>query len=192
MHNNLIVSIQRDPSTLTGSLLIAGPSLGDPNFDRTIVFILEHGPQGALGVILNRPSGIRLGESFPAWSDLAGPPAVVFSGGPVESSVAIGLARSTTAVDGIGWLSVGGEIGTVDLSMEPSAISPTLVTMRMYVGYSGWGADQLDQEVAMGAWFVVHPTVDDLFAQFPDQLWGSIMNREETRLAMAAQNPSWN
>jgi len=149
---------------LSGRLLIAGPSLGDPNFDRTIVYILEHSDDGALGVVLNRPSEFDVVDALPLWSTATGRPHVVFSGGPVEAGVALGLARVRSPID----------------------------VARVFVGYAGWGALQLDEEVAAGAWFVIDSGPDDVFTTDPEQLWGAILRRDEARSAMAEQNPSWN
>ena len=81
------------PDPLTGRLLVATPVIGDPNFHRSVVFLLDHGESGALGVVINRPTDVGLGESLPGWDDLAAAPGVVFVGGPVEQAGAIGLGR---------------------------------------------------------------------------------------------------
>jgi len=165
---------------LSGRLLIAGPSLGDPNFDRTIVYLLEHSADGALGVVLNRPSEFDVVDALPLWSTATGRPHVVFSGGPVEAGVAPG------------WSGVHGTIGSVDLAMDPEAIAAGIEVARVFVGYAGWGAAQLDEEVGAGAWFVIDAGPDDVFTAEPDQLWGAILRRDAARSAMAERNPSWN
>jgi putative transcriptional regulator len=179
-------------ASFTGRLLIAGPSLGDANFDRTIVYVLEHGPEGALGVIVNRPSGFAVGDALPLWSAAVGRPAVIFSGGPVEAGVALGLARVREALDCPGWSEVDGDIGSVDLSMDPDAIDAGVEVARVFVGYAGWGAGQLDDEVGGGAWLVVEPEADDLFTDEPEHLWGEILRRDAAKAAMTISNPSWN
>lgn len=176
----------------SGRLLIAGPSLGDSNFDRTIVYLLEHSVDGALGVVINRPSQFRVGEALPLWSDTVGEPGVVFSGGPVEAGVALGLARVRQAMECPGWSVVDSTIGSVDLGMDPEAIAAGVEVARVFVGYSGWGPGQLDLEVDGGAWFVVDAGPDDLFTPEPGQLWGSVLRRQDARAAMNEANPSWN
>ncbi len=163
-----------------GRLLIAGPGLGDANFDRTIVYLLEHGPDGTLGVVINRPTPFEVAEALPAWAVAVGPPAVVFSGGPVDAGVAMGLA----------W--AGDELGSVDLSLDPAAVAGGFDTARVFVGYSGWGAGQLDLELEAGAWFVVDAEPGDLFTPAPEQLWGEVLRRQQAQVAMGASNPSWN
>jgi putative transcriptional regulator len=176
----------------SGRLLIAGPSLGDSNFDRTIVYLLEHGVDGSLGVVINRPTELPVGLALPLWSDTVGAPGVVFSGGPVEAGVALGLARVRQAGECAGWSPIDDTIGSVDLGMDPDTISAGVEVARVFVGYSGWGPGQLDQEVDAGAWFVVEAEPDDLFTSEPAQLWGTVLRRREARAAMAAANPSWN
>ena len=80
-------------SSLTGRLLVATPMLGDPNFDRTVVLLIEHGPEGALGVVLNRPGTLDVVDALPEWGDLAAEPAVLFSGGPVQGNALVGLGE---------------------------------------------------------------------------------------------------
>ncbi|HEY5155875.1 MAG TPA: YqgE/AlgH family protein [Acidimicrobiales bacterium] len=177
---------------LSGRLLIAGPSLGDPNFDRTIVYLLEHAAEGALGVVLNRPSALEVRETLPQWTGTAAPPGVIFSGGPVEADAVLGLARVRDATDCAGWTSIDGTIGTVDLAMDPDGVLAGVDEVRIYLGYAGWGAGQLDEEVGAGAWFVVEPGPDDVFNPAPDRLWGEVLRRDAARNAMAVGNPSWN
>jgi putative transcriptional regulator len=177
---------------LSGRLLIAGPSLGDPNFDRTIVYLLEHAPQGALGVVLNRPSALDVAETLPPWAVSAAEPSVIFSGGPVEADAVLGLARVRDTIDCPGWSSVDGVIGTVDLSMDPEAVMAGVEEVRIYLGYGGWGAGQLEEELAAGAWFVVEPGPNDVFHPEPERLWGDLLRRDSALAAMASGNPSWN
>jgi putative transcriptional regulator len=177
---------------LSGRLLIAGPSLGDPNFDRTIVYLLDHSEDGALGVVLNRPSSFDVVDALPLWSTATGRPHVVFSGGPVDAGAALGLARVHSPIDCPGWSAVHGSIGSVDLAMDPEAIAAGIEVARVFVGYAGWGVGQLDEEVEAGSWFVIDCGPDDVFTSEPDQLWGAVLRRDESRAAMAATNPSWN
>jgi putative transcriptional regulator len=175
-----------------GQLLIAGPSLGDANFDRTIVYLLEHGPDGSLGVVINRPSQFEVARALPGWADAVGPPPVVFSGGPVEAGVAMGLARARDPLAADGWTEIEPGIGSVDLSQAPEAVGGGIEVARIFVGYSGWGGGQLDHELTAGAWFVVDAEPSDLFTPRPESLWGAVLGRQQARSAMADANPSWN
>lgn len=86
-------------SSLAGRLLVATPVLADPNFDRAVVLLLDHDEEGSLGVVLNRPTPVDVGEILESWADLAGEPGVVFQGGPVSLDAALGIAV-VPAVDG--------------------------------------------------------------------------------------------
>ena len=101
--------------SVRGRLLVATPTLEDPNFFRSVVLVLEHGEDGALGVVLNRPSETAVGETLPGWNPLASNPGVVFVGGPVSPDAAIGVARAGSADQTEGWSPLFGHLGTVDL-----------------------------------------------------------------------------
>src|ERR1700736_6302042 len=109
-----------------GRLLVANPLLPDPNFDRTVVMLLAHGDEGALGVVLNRPSETLLAAPLPGWEYLAASPAVVFVGGPVRRQAIICLARAfghpAAVVPPRGWSAVLPEVGTLDLDIDPEGL----------------------------------------------------------------------
>ena len=101
---------------LQGKLLVAGPSLLDPNFARTVVLLLAHGEHGALGVVLNRPTVTSLSSPLPEWAEVASTPAVIFVGGPVsEGTICLARVKSEVSVPGSGYLALQGDLGTVDL-----------------------------------------------------------------------------
>jgi len=141
--------------SLRGRLLVASPVLVDPNFDGTVVLVLEHGDDGAAGVVLNRPTATDVGDPLPGWHRLALEPAVVFDGGPVSPDGAICLGRSWPDEPSPAWEPVVGAVGTVDLSVDPGEVSAGLQGIRVFAGYAGWGAGQLEDEVEAGAWFVI-------------------------------------
>ncbi|MDQ1468036.1 MAG: putative transcriptional regulator [Actinomycetota bacterium] len=176
------------PLLLRGRLLIATPPLVDPNFDRSVVLLLEHGEDGALGIILNRPSDTALATVLPEWHEHATAPGVVFSGGPVAPEAVIALARGGS--DGTeGWVSVLGEVGTVDIGRDPAEIGSQLDALRVFVGYSGWSPGQLEFELEQEAWFVVATESGDPFSPHPDQLWRDVLRRQRGRVAMFANYP---
>ena len=176
----------------TGRLLIAGPSLGDANFDRTIVYLLEHGPEGALGVVVNRPSEFPVGDALPLWAAAVGQPPVVFSGGPVEAGVALGLGPGArdARLPGLVRRRRHHRLGRPEHGSRGhrgrSRDRPRLRRLRRL------GAGQLDEEVAGGAWLVVDAEPDDLFTTAPEHLWGEVLRRDSAKAAMAGANPSWN
>ena len=166
-----------DPSfSLSGQILVASRHLADPNFFRTVVLILEHG-DGALGVVLNRPTAITLADVVPTWLDLAAQPAVVFQGGPVERTAAIGLARPEGAFDPEQtWFTLaitepGRELGIVNLGAEPSELTEIVRDLRIYSGYAGWSAGQLESEIQAGGWLVLDHEGFDPLTSDPATLW---------------------
>ena len=114
-----------------GQLLVASPRLADPNFGRRVILILDHGGHGALGVVIDRPGGVAVGELLPQWHPLATAPAELFTGGPVARNALIGLVRltsrrprrTTRGRNLSGWrmlVDADRPVGTVDLSSDPA------------------------------------------------------------------------
>jgi putative transcriptional regulator len=174
-----------------GRLLVASPQLGDPNFERTVVLMLDHGPDGALGVVLNRPTGLPVDEILDAWSDAAdaAAPGVVFRGGPVSPDAVIGLARTETDPDDPAWRRVLEDVGTVDLAVAPDAQPVDIAGVRLYAGYAGWSPDQLEEELSEGAWIIVDALVTDVFTTEAETLWHDVLQRQGGKLALLAAYP---
>jgi putative transcriptional regulator len=177
------------PARLRGQLLVATPPLADPNFDGSVVLLLEHGEDGALGIVINRPSDASLATVLPEWYAHASEPAVVFSGGPVAPEAVIALARGGHE-GAIGWVSVLGEVGTVDVGGEPADLDFPLDALRVFVGYAGWAAGQLEDELAHEAWFVIPLLRTDPFSENPEHLWRDVLRRQRGRVAMFAHYPA--
>ena len=181
------------PPSLAGRLLVAIPTLPDPNFERSVVLVLDHDGDGAVGVILNRPTDASLPVQLPGWASLAAAPAVVFLGGPVAPDAAIGVARAEPAVAQEGFLPLPGPhraaLGTVDLSLVPDEAAPTVTDVRVFAGYAGWGAGQLEGELARGDWIVVDGEPGDPFSDDPDDLWRAVLRRQPGPLARLARFP---
>ncbi len=173
----------------SGRLLVAEPLLGDPNFDRTVVLVIEHTEEGALGLVLNRPTEVLVAEALPGWRHLATDPPVLHVGGPVEERSGWCLAR-TVAPDAVdGFVPVLGDLGLLDLGADADALTDLVTGCRVYAGYSGWGAGQLDAELAADAWFVVDAEPDDPFIADPRELWQRILARQGGTLARLAHFP---
>ena len=179
------------PETTVGRLLIAEPMLGDPNFDRTVVLMIEHSDEGALGVVLNRPTELEVGAVLHEWADLAADPPVLYMGGPVEQNGVLALGRRRKDAAPVpGWTSVRGDVGTVDLHLGPEDVAGGLDGIRFFAGYSGWGGGQLEAELEEGAWLVVDATDNDVFAADPDAMWRAVLRRQGGRTAMLEHFPS--
>jgi putative transcriptional regulator len=160
-----------------------------------VVFVIEHDDEGAVGLVLNRPTGAALSVAVPEWARFAAAPAVAFVGGPVQQDDAmIGLAEVAGAevaelVDADGWQPLLGHIGTLDLGRSPEAVLGRLHAVRVFVGYSGWGPGQLDDELAQGGWYVVDAEPTDLLTSDPASLWRRVLRRQGGDLAVAANYP---
>ena len=164
------------PST-KGRLLIAAPPLGDPNFDRTVVYVLEHNEHGALGVVVNRVSA-PIEAAFENWTPYLAPPASAFAGGPVQVEAFIALGRLED-----------GRIEPVELDRDPLLLDPAPTDVRIFHGYAGWSAQQLDGELEAGVWIVASATVDDVFTDRPADLWATVLARQGGRVAWLADCP---
>lgn len=181
-----------DPGDSTvGKLLIAEPLLGDPNFDRSVVLMIEHTDDGALGVVLNRPTELEVDTVLGEWAGLAASPPVLYVGGPVEPNGVLALGRRAGPdVTVPGWTSVLGEVGTVDLHLDPDELAGRLDSIRFFAGYSGWGGGQLEAELAEGAWLVVPAVADDVFVPDPDAMWRTVLRRQGGKVSMLANFPA--
>jgi putative transcriptional regulator len=179
----------------TGRLLVAEPMLGDPNFERTVVLMVEHSDEGALGLVLNRPTDLTLADTLPEWAPLATEPAVLHVGGPVEERSGWCLARARRPHELEGFVPLLGDLGLLDLDHDPDELRGALRSLRLYAGYSGWGAAQLEEELAADAWFVLDAEPDDPFLPDGAALWQRILARQGgslSRLALFPPHPSLN
>lgn len=176
-----------DPEqSLRGSLLIASPALVDPNFARSVVLITEHGSEGAMGVVLNRPSEVAVGDVAPELGEIvAGEP--VFIGGPVQPQALVVLAEFHDA-SAAAWI-VTEDVGFVGAETEYSDLSDVIRRGRVYAGYSGWGAGQLEGELAEDAWIIEPPQPAELFCEDPEELWHQVLARKGGQFALLARMP---
>ena len=179
----------------TGQLLAATPMLGDVNFRRTIVLIVEDDPEeGTLGVVLNRPSGIPVEQVLEQWTGLVTGPSVLFHGGPVSPDSALGLALPRGDEEPIGWRSLSGSklmsrVGLVDLGAPPELLAGGITSLRVFAGYAGWGAGQLEAEIDAGAWLVLEAVPEDAFATEPDRLYPTVLRRQGGEVALLSTYP---
>lgn len=174
---------------LTGRLLIAGPPIMDPNFTRTVVLVCEHGDSGALGLVINRVTDIPLADHLPSWLDAVAPPPLVFAGGPVAPQVAVGLAHFAPDATPGSFTAILPGIGLIDLSAGPPAPG-ALRRIRVFAGYAGWSAGQLEAELAEpGAWFVADARPDDPFTEEPGGLRRAVLRRQAGTLRLLEHYP---
>ena len=177
---------------LTGRLLVATPTLRDPNFERTVVLVLDHDDDGTLGVIVNRPTELPVTSVLAPWRDLVSEPDVLFQGGPVSTNSALALAEfiGHRTDDGpVGWKRLYGRLGLVDLDAPPELLAGGVGGMRVFAGYSGWSPGQLEAEIKDGAWYVVESEPGDAFSRAPQDLWREVLRRQLGDLALVASFP---
>jgi putative transcriptional regulator len=180
---------------LAGRLLVATPLLGDPNFRRTVVLIVEHEvAEGTLGVVLNRPTKIPVGQVLEPWTELVTGPSVVFKGGPVAPNSALALALVPGKDEPLGFHALDGapalgQLGLVDLDAPPRLLAPAIQSLRVYAGYAGWGPGQLQSEIDEGAWYVLNAEPADVFFAEPERLWHDVLRRQGGDMALLATYP---
>jgi putative transcriptional regulator len=179
-----------------GGLLVATPQLDDPNFRRSVVLVLEHDLDGGtLGVVLNRPSDIAVTQVLPTWDNMVTGPSVLFQGGPVQTDSALALAAVLSGQEPLGWrrLHTGtpavSRLGTVDLDAPPEILAGEIAQMRIFAGYAGWSAGQLETEIGEGSWYVVDSEPGDTFHREPESLWRAVLRRQHGELAYVATCP---
>ena len=161
--------------SLKGQLLISSGGLYDPNFRHTVVLIGEHDATGAVGVILNRPLDATVREAVPTLADLVASGDPVFEGGPVATNQAVLLAE--VPIPGFIDVPVFGSVGFLTGEI-PEDVRPSVTRARVFVGHAGWGAGQLEAEMAAESWILEEATGDDVFTDAPDALWHRILERK--------------
>jgi putative transcriptional regulator len=176
-------------SSTKGRLLVATPVIGDPNFERTVILMIEHTDEGALGIVLNRATDVELPGRLPGWDALAAHPNVVFVGGPVQPDAVICLGAVSDTGPQQWWHPVVGDVGVLDLDHEPDAVADAVDRLRVFAGYAGWGPDQLEDELDAGAWFLVDAEPSDVLDPDPEQLWRSVLRRQPGRVRLFADFP---
>jgi len=181
-----------ETTALAGQLLVATPLLGDRPFFRTVIAVLDHGPDsGALGVVLNRPMTLEVADVLAVGPDVVSPPAVLFDGGPVspETAIAVGLPAPDAPAEAVVWRPSVPPYVTVDLDADPDLLARAVRRLRVFAGYAGWSAGQLESEIAEGAWYVVDSLPDDVFGTEPETLWRRVLRRQGWPLAAVAYCP---
>jgi putative transcriptional regulator len=172
---------------LGGKLLISNASLFDPNFRRTVVLIGHHDDEGAVGVILNRPTEVAVDDAAPALAHLVAPGDLLFEGGPVEPQAAVVIAEfeDPSAAGVVAF----GAVGFLPEEAEPEDLHG-VVRARVFAGYAGWGAGQLEGELEEDAWIVAGAEPGDVFHEEPEHLWEDVLRRLGPSFAMMRTMPA--
>ncbi|HEX3434868.1 MAG TPA: YqgE/AlgH family protein [Solirubrobacteraceae bacterium] len=173
--------------SLAGQLLLASPSLHDPNFERSVVLIGVHSAEGAMGVVLNRPSELTVAEAAPQLEDAVLDAERVFVGGPVQPSSVVFLAEFSDPEPA--GLLVLGRIGFPAPDAEIAELSRATERARVFAGFAGWGEGQLEAEIEGGDWIAQAAMPDDVFTDAPDRLWSEVLTRKGGSYALVARMP---
>jgi putative transcriptional regulator len=167
------------PESLRGRLLIAGKSLRDPNFFQTVVLILDHGDGGALGVVVNRPSQVRLSTALSQHFDLPENDVNIYYGGPVESSALFILhdgkwlhGDEKSVVPGV---YVGSSAGEFESVLRAALRGEEQVRFRVFSGCAGWGPGQLEAELSRADWHIQPATREAILYDDPYAAWESLL-----------------
>ena len=161
-------------NSLQGKLLVSSPALVDPNFRKTVVLITHHDDEGAMGLVLSRPSEVPAEEAVPALGGLPGAADPVFVGGPVQPEAFMALAEFEDVDESAA--AIFGDVGFMPAEAEPADLD--VRRMRLFAGYAGWGPGQLEAELAEPSWIVVTAEASDPFANDPDELWREVIHRK--------------
>lgn len=173
-----------------GRLLVATPRLLHPTFRRTVVLLLDHDEDGALGVVVNRPMDVDVEAVLPTWQPFVTVPGRLYSGGPVATDSALGLvAVPGDDTEPLGVRRIIGSLGLVDLDTPPEVVAGELSGLRIFAGYAGWSSGQLESEIEEGAWYVVESEARDPFSDDPYDLWAAVLRRQGGNLALLATYP---
>ncbi len=173
--------------SLRGQLLIASPALEDPNFVRTVVLVGEHTEEGALGVVLNRPSETTVSEGVPDLADLVEDGDLVHVGGPVQPSAVLVLAQFSDPAEAE--VLVVDDVGFLSLDDEGERVATALPRARVFAGYAGGGPGQLEAELERDDWIVEPAASEDVFAESAERLWSQVLDRKGGAYRLVARMP---
>jgi putative transcriptional regulator len=174
--------------SLRGKLLIAAPTLVDPNFARSVILVAEHTEEGAMGLVLNRPAGTLVDEAVPDLAWLSDSVENVWVGGPVAETAVIVLAEwDDPALAGA---IVDGDLGFVGADADqPEQLDGAIRRARVFAGHAGWGPGQLEEELAEESWIIEPPRREEIFTDDPDGLWAAVLRRKGRRYALLSTMP---
>lgn len=172
--------------SLRGKLLVASPALDDPNFARTVVLITEHGDDGAMGIVLNRPADAEVSDILPELAEIA-VEEPIFVGGPVQPEALVVLGEFTDPGKAA-WIVVA-DVGLVSAATDIEELPDSVRRGRVYAGFSGWGPGQLEAELEEEAWIVEPPIPPELFPDDPATLWADVLARKGGQYALVARMP---
>lgn len=173
--------------SLRGKLLVAAPTLVDPNFARTVVLITEHAEEGTMGIVLNRSAELAVADVVPELAGVA-VDETLFVGGPVQPQAIVLLAEFSDP-DAAAWI-VAADVGLAAAERDLDDLAAAVRRGRLYAGYSGWGPGQLEAELEIDSWIIEPPLPAELFPDDPESLWSDVLARKGGQYALLARMPA--
>lgn len=171
--------------SLRGKLLIAAPTMLDPNFQRSVVLIAAHTEEGAFGLVLNRPSDLTVQAAAPELVSLGGSGEVVHVGGPVQPDQLVVVGDFEDPSDAA--LPIVEDVGVLGTHVDPCEVDARRT--RVFAGHAGWTAGQLEAELAASGWLVEPARPDDVFSADAGDLWRAVLERKGGEYALLARMP---
>jgi putative transcriptional regulator len=185
--------------SLRGQFLVAGCRLRDPNFFKAVVLIVEHGPDGAMGLVVNRPSSVTVAHALTGHLELPQNSDLVYIGGPVEPAALFVIHDSATidptedpVVPGV---FMGSSAEVFENIVCPDSSDPSSLNYRVYCGCAGWGPGQLESELARGDWLICSASANVIFHEDPYSVWDDLLSRSfraKRLLPVQCDHPEWN
>jgi putative transcriptional regulator len=161
--------------SLTGNLLVASPSLFDPNFRRAVVLVVQHSEDGAIGIVLNRPSDASVDDVAPELVELVTVGDPVYVGGPVDDEAIVILADFVDPAEAAAV--VLGDIGFVSGDADFAVVGAATRRARIFIGLAGWAGGQLEAELSGDDWIVIPAEETDVFPEPDEDLWAAVLRR---------------
>jgi putative transcriptional regulator len=162
-----------------GKFLVASRQLQDPNFRETVVLLIEYGLDGAMGLVINRPSAVKLATVFPDIKELKQRKDTIYVGGPVAVNQMLLLIQSSKKPEGATAVTpdvyISSSWKVLERLLKKKATKDE--GFRLFAGYAGWASSQLDFERTRGDWYVLKADVGSVFSQNPSELWPELIRR---------------
>jgi putative transcriptional regulator len=169
-----------------GKFLVAGGNMADPRFSETVIFLVGHGPDGAMGLVINRPTKARLSEAFPDLDGLKKRTDTLLIGGPVRTDQLFMLIRASVKPEDSSHVVKDVYVsGSRALLKKMVDKGESAKRVRVFAGYAGWGAQQLEREVARGDWYVMEADAESIFEKEPSRVWPELFRRGSAKWVRA-------
>jgi putative transcriptional regulator len=186
-------------NSLRGQFLVAGPKMRDPNFFKSAVLIVEHGPDGTMGLIVNHPSSFTVAHALQGYMNLPENQDLVYCGGPVEPDHLFVVHNSATLdpteMPVVSGVFMGSSTDIFEDILQASLEDQEGLVYRVFAGCAGWGPEQLEAELSRGDWLTISADADFIFHDDPYQIWDNLITKSYAAkriLPIDCDHPEWN